>query len=135
MSVFNSIRISTSGLSLERLKMDVISTNIANTNTTRTEDGGPYRKKEVMFEEMLSKEGKSSGVRVTQINDNQDNMKTIHNPDHPDADERGFVELPNVNMADEMIDLIKTQRTYEANVTALNTSKNLLKKALEITKG
>lgn len=135
MSVFNSMRINASGLSLERLKMDVISTNIANINTTRTEDGGPYRRKEVLFEEMLLKEETSSGVRVTGIFEDENDMKISHEPDHPDADENGYVLRPNVNMADEMINLIKTQRTYEANVTALNTSKNLLKKALEISKG
>lgn len=135
MTVFNSMKINASGLSLERLKMDIISTNIANINTTRTEDGGPYRRKEVLFEEILSNKGISSGVRVTEIQEGEGDMKITHNPDHPDADENGYLLLPNVNMADEMINLIKTQRTYEANVTALNTSKNLLKKALEISKG
>jgi flagellar basal-body rod protein FlgC len=135
MSIFNSMGISASGLSLERLKMDVISTNITNINTSRTEDGGPYRRKEVLFEEILSEEKTSSGVRVTEISEDENNMKITYNPDHPDADENGYLLLPNVNMADEMINLIKTQRTFEANVTALNTSKNLLKKALEISKG
>lgn len=135
MSIFNSMGISASGLSLERLKMDVISTNITNINTTRTEGGGPYRKKEVLFEEILSNKKTSSGVRVTEILEDDNNMKITYDPDHPDADENGYLILPNVNMADEMINLIKTQRTFEANVTALNTSKNLLKKALEISKG
>lgn len=135
MSVFNSMKINASGLSLERLKMDIISTNMANVNTSRTEDGGPYRRKEVLFEEMLSSQKKSSGVKVTQIYEDEANMRIIHKPDHPDADEDGYLTLPNVNMVDEIINLINTQRTYEANVTALNTSKNLLKRALEISKG
>jgi len=144
MSVFNSMQISASGLTLERLKMDTISTNIANVNTTRTEEGGPYLKKEVVFEENLVDEknkltGKlergSMGVKVVGIEDNQDNIKLVYNPDHPDADENGYVTMPNVNMVDEMIALINAQRSYDANVTALNASKSMLKKALEISKG
>lgn len=142
MSVFNSMKISASGLTLERLKMDTISTNIANINTTRTEDGGPYLKKEVVFQESLRRARqdnflvrRSSGVRVTGIVQDEENLKVIYDPDHPDADENGYVTMPNVNMVDEMIALLNTQRTYEANVTALNASKSMLKKALEISKG
>lgn len=144
MSIFNSMQINASGLSLERLKMDTISTNIANVNTTRTEDGGPYARKEVIFQEALVNERnkltghytkKSSGVKVIGIEDNTDDLKVVYDPSHPDADADGYVLMPNVNMVDEMIALINTQRTYEANVTALNTSKSLLMKALEISKG
>lgn len=169
MSVFNSMQINHSGLSLERLKMDVISTNMANVNTTRTEDGGPYLKKEVLFTESMkaantsvnrenniglkgadSSDGsrsmgakafnlgnrrKSSGVKVVGIGESEEGLRETYDPDHPDSDEEGYVTLPNVNMVDEMISLINVQRTYEANVTALTTSKNLLKKALEISKG
>lgn len=143
MSIFNSMQISTSGLTLERLKMDTISTNIANVNTTRTEEGGPYRRKDVIFEESLINERnkltgrvqkRSSGVKVTEILEDEENFKSIYDPSHPDADQDGYVLSPNVNMVDEMINLISTQRTYEANVTALNTSKAILKKALEISK-
>ena len=144
MSIFNSMQISASGLTLERLKMDTISTNIANVNTTRTDDGGPYRRKEVIFEESFINERnkltghfdrRSSGVNVTELVEDDENFKSIYDPSHPDADENGYVLTPNVNMVDEMIALINTQRTYEANVTALNTSKSILKKALEISKG
>ena len=144
MSVFNSMKINASGLTLERLKMDIASTNIANVNTTRTEEGGPYRRKEVVFQESLlnarnnitgQMEKKSFGVKVTEIMEDDENFKIIYDPNHPDADEDGYVMMPNVNMVDEMISLIKTQRAYEANITALNTSKNILKKALEISKG
>lgn len=144
MSIFNSMKISTSGLTLERLKLDTISTNIANINTTRTEDGGPYLRKEVLFEESLKRarnqttnhiERRSTGVRVTAIAEDDENLKIVYDPDHPDADGDGYVLMPNVNMVDEMIALLNTQRSYEANVTALNTSKSILKKALEITKG
>nr|WP_246169702.1 flagellar basal body rod protein FlgC [Alkalibaculum sporogenes] len=138
------MQINASGLTLERLKMDTISTNIANVNTSRTEEGGPYRRKEVVFQETFTNErnrltGKnektSAGVRVTNIVEDAENFKNVYDPTHPDADEEGYVLMPNVNMVDEMIALINTQRTYEANVTALNTSKSILKKALEISKG
>ncbi len=144
MTVFKSMQISASGLSLERLKLDTISTNIANVNTTRTENGEAYRRKVVLFRENLSneiarlKQGggvRSSGVIVTGVAEDNSEFKVEYNPEHPDADENGYVILPNVNMVDEMIDLIKTQRTYDANVTALNASKSMLKKALEISKG
>lgn len=143
MTVFKSMQINASGLNLERLKLDTISTNIANANTTRTEDGEAYRRKVVIFGERLSAETnkingltsiKSKGVKVLGIREDQSDFRIEFNPEHPDADENGYVTLPNVNMVDEMIDLIKTQRTYEANVTALNTSKSILKKALEISK-
>lgn len=144
MSIFNSMKINASGLTLERLKMDIISTNIANVNTTRRSDGGPYSRKEVIFEESLlnarssitgKMERKSFGVRVTEIAEDNENYKVLYDPSHPDADEDGYVLAPNVNMVDEMIALLNTQRSYEANVTALNTSKSILKKALEISKG
>ena len=144
MSVFKSMQINAGGLSLERLKLDTISTNIANINTTRTENGGPYRRKVVLFRENLVQEMnknqglpriKSEGVTVTGVGEDPSPLKAEYSPNHPDADENGYVRLPNVNMVDEMIDLINTQRTYEANITALNTSKSILKKALEISKG
>lgn len=144
MSIYNSMQINASGLTLERLKMDTISTNIANVNTTRTEEGGPYLRKEVLFQENLTKEKnklngkveeKSLGVKVVGIQENDENLKMIYDPEHPDADEDGYVMMPNVNMVDEMIALINAQRSYEANITALNSSKSILKKALEISKG
>lgn len=169
MSAFNSMKINASGLTLERLKMDVISTNIANARTTRTEDGGPYKKKQVVFEESIKKAknisnnkfsylgeniindknhmkpsgsinslgntNRSFGVKVVEIQEEEGNFKLVYEPSHPDANEDGYVLMPNINMVDEMISLIETQRAYEANVTAFNTSKNIYKKALEISKG
>ncbi len=138
------MQINASGLTLERLKMDTISTNIANVNTTRTEEGGPYKRKDVLFRESLineknkltgKNEKKSVGVKVTGIAEDGENFKLVYDPSHPDANEEGYVQMPNVNMVDEMIALITTQRAYEANVTALNTSKSILKKALDISKG
>lgn len=138
MGVFDSFNINTSGLTLERMKLDTISTNIANVNTTRTEEGGAYKRKTVTFQESLKKEtdsnkGKSAGVRTTGIREDA-NTKTVYQPEHPDADENGYLELPNVNLSDEMINMMNTLRTYEANVTAFESSKTMMKKALEITK-
>lgn len=141
MSIFDSMRINSSGLSLERLKLDTISSNIANVNTTRTEEGGPYQKKTVVFEESLMQKSsdlagsinqKSFGVRATGI-ESSDEVVIEYNPTHPDADEFGYVNKSNVNMADEMVEMMNTIRTYEANVTATNASKNMLSKALEIS--
>ena len=144
MSVFNSMRINASGLTLERMKLDVISSNIANVNTTRAEDGGPYQRKEVLFEEMVDQaknrvtgqsERITNGVKVTEIFEDPEGMRSVYNPSHADADENGYVLMPNVNLLDEMVKLIEAQRSYEANATALKASKAMLNKAIEITKG
>lgn len=144
MSIFNGLQINASGLALERLKLDTTSTNIANVNTTRTPEGGPYRRKSVQFAENLrqvevdngnimeANKRQSSGVRVTGIAQDQ-TEKLSYKPDDPDADQNGYVHLPNVNLADEMIDLIQSQRSYEANVTSSQVNKQILSKALEIS--
>ncbi|MCI1953966.1 MAG: flagellar basal body rod protein FlgC [Ligilactobacillus acidipiscis] len=144
MSIFNGLQINASGLALERLKLDTTSTNIANVNTTRTPEGGPYRRKSVQFAENLrqveadngnimeANKRRSSGVRVTGIAQDQ-TEKLSYKPDDPDADQNGYVHLPNVNLADEMIDLIQSQRSYEANVTSSQVNKQILSKALEIS--
>jgi flagellar basal-body rod protein FlgC len=144
MSVFNSMRINASGLTLERLKLDTISSNIANVNTTRTEEGGPYLRKEVVFEEMVEKaqsritgrlEKRTAGVKVTEVYEDPDNLRSVYDPEHVDADEEGYVLMPNVNLLDEMVRLIEAQRSFEANATALKASKAMLNKALTISKG
>lgn len=138
MGIFDSFNINSSGLSLERIKLDTISTNIANVNTTRTENGGPYRRKEVVFEESLKRQTsnnvmKSYGVKTTEILEDQE-VKRVYQPEHPDSDEYGYLELPNVNLSDEMINMMNTLRAYEANASAFESSKNMMKKALEISK-
>lgn len=144
MSIFNGLQINASGLALERLKLDTTSTNIANVNTTRTPEGGPYRRKSVQFAENLrqveadngnimeANKRQSYGVRVTGIAQDQ-TEKLSYKPDDPDADQNGYVHLPNVNLADEMIDLIQSQRSYEANVASSQVNKQILSKALEIS--
>ena len=138
MSIFNGLQINASGLSLERMKLDVASTNIANVNTTRTAKGGPYKKKTVEFSENLrqaqgTNKITSAGVKVTNIAEDN-TTKLTYDPTNPDADANGYVEMPNVNMADEMVDMIQAMRTYEANVSSTEANKNILKKALEISK-
>ena len=138
MSIFNGLQINASGLSLERMKLDVASTNIANVNTTRTAEGCPYKKKTVEFSENLrqaqgTNKITSAGVKVTNIAEDN-TTKLTYDPTNPDADANGYVEMPNVNMADEMVDMIQAMRTYEANVSSTEANKNILKKALEISK-
>lgn len=151
MSLFQSLHISGSALTANRLRMDVISSNIANANTTRArlENGEwqPYRRKQVevapaqsqSFSSVLSaamgKNGAVGGVKVTRIVEDQSTpFRTVYDPEHPDADENGYVQLPNVDLLKEMVDLMSVTRSYEANVTALNAAKSMFTKALEIGK-
>ncbi|SHE59150.1 flagellar basal-body rod protein FlgC [Thermoanaerobacter uzonensis DSM 18761] len=147
MNLFSSMDTSASGLTAERVRMDVISQNIANVNTTRTSQGGPYRRKLVIlkeiqpdsFESILDKvKGKYSGkgVEVVQISEDvQTPLRRVYDPGHPDADQNGYVEYPNVNIVSEMVDMISATRAYEANVTAFNASKAMFQKSLEIGRG
>lgn len=141
MKIFNTFEISASGLSAEKLRMDTIASNIANSTTTRTEEGGPYRRKIAVFKENLENEvdrlsGKkelaTKGVKVESIVEDPTPFKLVYDPNHPDANEEGYVEMPNVNMLNEMVDMIAATRAYEANITALNASKTMFLKALEI---
>lgn len=151
MSIFNGINTSASALTANRFKMDVIASNLANVDTTRArinEDGEwePYRRKLVtqearggQFNSFLHKAMNKSdsvgkGVRIRSVVEDQTPFKQIYNPSHPDADELGFVQMPNVDPLQEMINLMSVTRAYEANVTALNASKGMLMKALEIGK-
>ena len=145
--MFDNFNISASGLTAQRLRMDVISDNIANVNTTRTDTGEPYRRKMPVFKEkkesfnkILSSKIESnneemSGVEVEQIAEDDSPFKMKYNPEHPDANEEGYVAMPNVNVTSEMVDMISASRAYEANVTALNTAKDMAQKALQIGRG
>lgn len=144
--MFNSFNISASAMTAQRLRMDIISNNIANIDTTRTESGGPYRRQLPVFEERRNRpfsyflsekitERKHGGVQVSAIIEDQSPFKIVYNPSHPDADEDGYLAMPNVNIMTEMVDMIDASRAYEANVTALNSLKNTALKALEIGKG
>jgi len=142
MSFLQSLNISGSGLTAQRLRMDVISENIANIDSTRTEAGGPYRRKMVVlssvgdFKSMLMKNINTDqfniGVEVTEIIEDESDFKLVYNPEHPDADENGYVSMPNVDSLKETVDMMEAYRAYQANITALNTTKQMAVKALEI---
>lgn len=132
MSVFSGMRISASGLSAERLRMDIISSNVANAKTTRTEDGGAYRRKVASFAENYDEKLGMLGVKITSIEEDKSPLRKLYEPEHPDSDEQGYVEYPNVDMLVEMTDLITASRSYESNVDTLNAQKSMISKALEI---
>lgn len=145
MSLFTGIDISSSGLTAQRLRLDVIASNIANAETTRSGEidaNGrpvPYRRKSVVFEAgtpfnacLRRKLGSTSGVRVSKIAEDNKAPRLLYNPDHPDADEDGYVRMPNINILEEMVDLISATRSYEANVASLNAVKEMCLRALEI---
>lgn len=146
MSVIDAMNISASGMTAQRLRMDIISQNIANVNTTRDENGNPYKRKILVFEERNTSpfaqmlKGKMSaaagtGAKVTEIKeDTTTPMNKVYDPSHPDADEEGYVTYPNVNTVTEMANLIDASRAYEANVTAFNSIKSMALKGLEVGK-
>ncbi len=134
MSVFSGMRISASALSAERLRMDIVTSNVANIKSTRTENGGAYRRKVPVFQENFDKKLGMLGVRAASIEEDKSPLRKIFEPNHPDADENGYVEYPNVDILIEMTDLMTAARTYESNVDTLNAQKNMLSKALEIGK-
>ena len=151
MAFLTSMNIVGSGLTAQQLRLDVVSENITNMNTTRTEGGGAYRRKMVVFQ---AQDGRDSfrhalavrslssnagyetagGVRVTEIAEDESAMKMVYDPTHPDADENGYVEYPNVTLVKEVTDAMAATQAYAANVTALNSLKTVVGKALEIGK-
>lgn len=146
MSIFSSFDISASGLTAQRYRMDVIAENVANADTTRTQDGTPYRRKVVVFEEKNASQSFSSvfhhvsgryhrgnGVKVSGTYEDQwTQMNRVYDPSHPDADENGYVTYPNVNTITEMTNLIDASRSYEANATAFTASKAIASKGLDM---
>ncbi len=134
MSVFSGLRISASGLSAERLRMDVISSNVANISTTRGANGEAYRRKVAMFEENYDNKLGMLGVKSTGVVDDKSDLRKVYDPTHPDANEEGYVEYPNVDILVEMSNLIAASRSYESNVDTLNAQKTIISKALEIGK-
>ena len=158
MSFFNTMNISASGLTAQRLRMDTIAENIANVNTTRTADGGPYRRKTVLFEEITADPfstvfsnifggvgsvpaQQGMGVRVSHIVDDESPGLLTFDPSHPDANrdpsspEYGYVRMPNVNIVEEMVNMIAATRSYEANITAMGTVRTMVQRTLEIGQG
>jgi flagellar basal-body rod protein FlgC len=148
-NIFKAFKISSSGLSAERLRMDVISANIANANSTRSAQGGPYKRQVALlssvkeqaesfkkvFNSEKQKQNELGGVRVVSIVEDPSPSKKVYEPKHPDANEDGYVEYPNVDVMKEMVEMITASRAYEANVTVLNSTKSMALKTLEIGKG
>ena len=151
MAFLSSMNIVASGLTAQQLRLDVVSENITNATTTRTENGGAYRRKMVVFESVsgretfqevmartaggaVSNEGaqNAGGVRVTQIVDDPSDLELVYDPTHPDANEEGYVEMPNVDTIKEMADAMAATQAYSANVTAFNALKTVISKGLEI---
>ena len=134
MSLFGGLSISGSGMTAERLRMDVIAENLANAESTRGADGQPYRRKEVVlaaaggqsFQDVLD------GVRVKAVVEDTSPGKKVYDPGHPDADPQGFVTMPNVSTVTEMVDLITASRGYEANVQAMNAAKQMFQRTLDL---
>ena len=145
MDFFDALNTSSTGLSAQRLRMNLISGNLANANTTRTAEGGPYRRREAVF--AASPPGASFGemlenqrrrvppqVKVIDVFTDQGRPVKKFDPNHPDADEQGYVSMPNVNVMEEMVNLISATRSYEANVAAIKAAKDMALRALEIGK-
>jgi len=143
-SLFSSMQISAAGMSAQRTRMDIVAANIANAESTRTQEGGPYRRQQVVFQAISSekpfsavfsdsisgKEPKS--VKVSDVVQDQSPFQKIYDPSHPDADKNGMVNQPNVNTVVEMVDMNSAARSFEANVTAMEASKRMLLKAMEL---
>lgn len=145
MSIFGSMDISASGMTAQQTRLDIISQNLANVNTTRSADGGVYKRKTVVFEEKnitcfsdvlnLHYGTVGDGVKISAIvEDNESPVRLVYEPENPDADEDGYVTYPNVNTVTEMTNMIDASRALEANITAFNASKNIFLKALEMGK-
>ena len=148
MSFLDTLKITGSALTATRLRVDTITQNLANISTTRTEDGGPYvrklvvlKEREINFKNVLdtsisksNKKANGGGVIVSEIIKSDNPFVPVYNPKHPDADENGYVLMPNVNSSEEQIDLMAATRAYEANLTVLNVVKTMAMRALEIGK-
>ncbi len=148
MSMFGGLEISASGLTAQRLRMDVTAENLANAQTTKGADGQPYRRKEVVLREVAQggfgaqltaamgtgSKARPGGVEAAQIATDTTPGKLVYDPSHPDANAQGYVQMPNVDTVTEMVDLIDSSRAYEANVTAMQASKQMFTKTLELLK-
>jgi flagellar basal-body rod protein FlgC len=150
MGFFDGYNVSTSGMSVQRTRINVVSANIANAKTTHTLEGGPYKKQQVVFEDVLVASGKKTNTNDIETTNNKNSdislrgvgVKSIiqsdakpvmrYEPSHPDADEKGYVAYPDINPVVEMVDLIEATRSYEANLASFNTHKNIDSKTLEI---
>ena len=143
MGASDIFKISASGMKAQRTRMEVVASNLSNVHTTSTDEGGPYRKKDVVFKAIDVSEDKScggtlrkkiEGVKAESIQESEKPMQKVFSPSHPDADEEGYVTYPNVNLMEEMTDMVAATRAYEANVNVLNTTKDMFLKTLDLIK-
>jgi flagellar basal-body rod protein FlgC len=143
MGAFDIFKISASGMKAQRTRMDIVASNLANVETTSTEEGGPYRKKDVVFKAVDVSDDKTfsgtlsrkvEGVNVETVKESDKPFQTVYNPSHPDANSEGYVTFPNVNLMEEMTDMTAATRAYEANVNVLSTTKDMFLKTLELIK-
>jgi len=143
MNFFSALRISASGMSAQRLRMNVATSNLANIHTTRTRQGGPYRRKDVVFESQplpgsfrntlrSAMARNMMGVKATGIIEDPRPPISKYDPQHPDADPKGYIRVPRINLMEEMVNMMSATRSYEANVTAIKATKDMAMKALEI---
>jgi flagellar basal-body rod protein FlgC len=141
MDILNTFRISGSALQAQSIRLNTISSNLANVETTSTPEGGPYKKKSVYFQstpktfqEQLDQNMKDGveGVKVAAITEDQTPPRKVYNPSHPDAKADGYVDMPNINVLEEMVDMMSATRSYQANVTSIKMAKRMAMKALEI---
>jgi len=143
MNLFSAMEITASGLSAQRVRMNALASNLANARTTQTAEGGPYKRLDPVFRavplatrfrDLVGERGaqNASLVEVSEMRQDQSPPQQVYDPNHPDADERGFVSLPNVNVVEEMVNLITASRAYEAGVTVMQTLKGMARSALNI---
>lgn len=139
MDLLSSMKISAAGMSAQRTRMNVVSSNLANINTTRTPEGGPYRRQVVVmtaestadaFGKML--DGNISSPKVVTVANDPSDFQRVYDPSHPDADKSGYVSMPNVNLMKEMVDMLSAQRAYEANTTVISSIKAMAQQAIDI---
>jgi flagellar basal-body rod protein FlgC len=134
MNSFNVFTVSASALEAQKQRMNVIASNMANVHSTRTDEGGPYRRKDVLFsaEAVQSDPDTLAGVKVVDIVADSTPFRTVYDPGHPDADKEGYVSMPNINIIEEMVNMMMASRAYEASVSAFNMSKTMFLKTLEL---
>lgn len=141
--ILSSTEISASGLAAERLRMETVANNIANAHSTRTQDGGPFRRRQVIFAAAMNDAAGISanaaaglhGVRIVGIQPSEGELPEVFNPSHPDANEDGFLVMPNVSVPEEMVDLITASRAYDANLKALRSFKQMVEQSLSLLRG
>jgi flagellar basal-body rod protein FlgC len=131
--MFLPMQVSSTALEAQKIRLNVIASNIANASSTKTPEGGPYRRKDVLFKTVMFGES-AGGVEVPQVVEDQSPFRSVYDPSHPDADNKGYVSYPNINVLTEMVNLMTAQRSYEANLTMITSYKDMYMRTLDILK-